>query len=96
MEKDEFSQHVYGQIVLKAWKDPEFKKRLLEKPRETLKEMGLNIPEEVELDVHLQSEKHLHLIIPEKPQKLGELSYEEMRKTVGGQMHSDEWAPYLE
>jgi hypothetical protein len=94
VENEDFSQHIYGQIVLKAWKEPAFKKKLLDNPREALKEMGINIPLDVKLDVHLQSSEHLHFIIPEKPPQLGELSAEEMIKTVGGRMAGADWAPY--
>lgn len=82
-EKD-VSQQIYGQLVMRVWSDPEFKKRLSISPRETLKEIGLELPPDLELEVHIQTPKHIHLVIPEKPPELGELTEEEMRKFAGG------------
>ena len=82
-EKD-MSQQIYGQLVMRAWNDPEFQKKLTTNTRETLKEIGLDLPPDIELEVHIQTPKHIHLIIPEKPPELGELTEEEMRKFSGG------------
>ncbi len=82
-EKD-MSQQIYGQLVMRAWNDPEFKKRLSANPRETLKEIGLELPVDMSLEVHIQTPNHIHLVIPEKPPELGELTEEEMRKFAGG------------
>ena len=82
-EKD-VSQQIYGQLVMRAWNDSEFKNKLSANPRQTLKEIGLDLPPELELEVHIQTPNHIHLIIPEKPPGLGELTEEEMRKFAGG------------
>ena len=84
VEEKDMSQQIYGQLVMRVWNDPDFKKKLAANTRETLKEIGLELPPDIELDVHIQTPKHIHLIIPEKPPELGELSEEEMRKFAGG------------
>lgn len=83
-EEKDMSQQIYGQLVMRVWNDPEFKKKLTTNTRATLKEIGLNLPPDVELEIHIQTPKHVHLVIPEKPPELGELTEEEMRKFAGG------------
>ncbi|MDP6561070.1 MAG: nitrile hydratase subunit alpha [Candidatus Binatia bacterium] len=41
----------YGQLIAKAWTDQEFKARLKADPKATMKEVGMDVPEGVDIEV---------------------------------------------
>lgn len=79
--KETFSK-AWAKIVAKAWTDEEFKAKLLKNPEKVLKEMGVNVPSGVKLELHEQKAKNIHLILPAKPQ--GALSEQELKAAAGG------------
>lgn len=62
-----------AEIIKKAWKDPEYKKRLLESPKEVLEEElgkiveGVRFPENFEVSVHEETPYSIHLVLPVNP-----------------------------
>jgi hypothetical protein len=56
--------------------DPDLRQRLLENPREMLAEAELEIPDDVELVVHENSSKRVHLVIPSRVMDWDELDIE--------------------
>ena len=87
--QEEFSKK-YAEVIAKAWSDESFKKKLLENPNETLKEFGVPMPEGITFHIHENGSGTCHLILPEKP---GELSDEELKKTSGGNSTGNDWGP---
>src|SRR5579872_6101385 len=79
--KEAFTK-AWAQIVARTWVDEEFKKKLLKNPEKVLKEMGIAVPSGVKLELHQQSEKKLHLILPQMPEM--ELSEKELKKFYAG------------
>ena len=74
-----------AKIALKAWKDPEFKKEILDDPAATYeKYLGQPLPEGVELFVHEEDANTLHITIPQAPDTVAELSDEDLEKVAGG------------
>ncbi len=58
------------EIISKARHDKEFKKLLLENPREAVKQVGLNVPEFVDLRVVEETGTVCYIVLPpEPPQK---------------------------
>lgn len=58
-------------IILRAWKDENFRKRLIQDPRKAIaEEFKLNIPDGLEVFVHEEDEHKIHLIVPAKPANL--------------------------
>ncbi|MBF0117623.1 MAG: NHLP leader peptide family RiPP precursor [Desulfobacterales bacterium] len=56
-------------VISKAWDDPDFKKELLEHPKYTIeKTLGIKLPEDIELFMHEQTHKKIHLILPMPPE----------------------------
>jgi hypothetical protein len=56
------------QLVLRAWKDEDFRQQLITNPKAAIEqEFGIEIPEDVDVHVHQQNDNHLHLILPELP-----------------------------
>ncbi len=73
---------IWAKVVAKAWIDEEFKERLLKNPEKVLKEMGIAIPSGVKLELHQQSHKKLHLILPARPSMA--LSEKDLQKLAAG------------
>ena len=61
------------EIVLKAWNDPEFRKKLLASPKEVIQEEMLKIkpelklPDDFQVFVHEETPKAFHMTLPAKP-----------------------------
>jgi hypothetical protein len=68
------------EIIAKAWKDPNFKKKLLENPKEALKECGIKVPENVKIKVIENSEQNYTFVIPQSPANAAQLSEQELEK----------------
>ena len=56
-----------GQLIARAWADPGFKARLLSNPSEAVKECNIDLPSNLHLKVHTNSDSELHLVIPAAP-----------------------------
>jgi hypothetical protein len=78
-------QKKWSKVIAKAWIDEDFKQKLLKNPQMALKEAGLSIPG-MTFEVHENSEKKTHLILPQKPTK--ELSEEQLKVVSGGETYS--------
>ena len=74
----------YGQLIAKAWTDEDFKARLKADPKAALKEVGMDVPEGVEIEVVESTQEKAYLVIPPKP--VGELSDEDLDKVAGGEL----------
>ena len=73
------NKDAYSQVVLKAWEDSGFKKKLINNPVETLREEGMEIPENFEITVCEETENQHFLFLP-----TGELSNEEIEAISAG------------
>ncbi len=72
-------------IIARAWKDPKFKALLLKKPREALKEYGLdNIPENIQIECVEDTPKKVTFVLPRPPVDMGELTEAQLEKISGG------------
>ena len=69
------------QLVDKAEGDIAFRSRLLAEPRAVVEEeLGIEVPESVELRVHEDSRSAVHLVLPPEPK----LDMRELRTASGG------------
>ena len=63
------------EMILKAWKDPEYKKRLLASPKELLEEEiakirpGTKLPDRLKVYVHEESRDAVHISLPANPEE---------------------------
>ena len=57
----------FFKVVARAWTDAAYKAQLLSNPAAALAEMGLSPPEGVALEVHENTPKKMHLILPVAP-----------------------------
>jgi hypothetical protein len=55
-------------IITHAWADAAFKQELLTNPRAVLeRELGLQLPDGIEIFIHEQTPTQLHLLLPMPP-----------------------------
>jgi hypothetical protein len=91
MERDELQAQM-KLVIAKAWKQPDYKERLLKNPHAALREVGIEIPENQPLKVKegdIVSERNDTIIIPPSPSKVKELSEQELSSFAGGNSWSD-------
>jgi len=60
----------FAKIVAKAWADDDYKKNLIENPKEILKQEGVEIPEKIKINIFENSATELHFVLPKKPDEL--------------------------
>lgn len=89
MEITELTTLEVNQIIReKANENEEFRLALLNDPKSVFeKEFGVIVPEDINIQVHLENSKVLHLIIPAT--NADELSDEELEGVAGGTLPSD-------
>ncbi len=61
------SEDIRAKIIAKAWKDPAFRKKLIAKPKETLKEIGYDVPANVEVRIQEDDARHFTFVLPAAP-----------------------------
>jgi hypothetical protein len=71
-----------AKMIVRAWRDPAFKARLLADPHGALKEAGVAVPAGATVKAVENTDKHFHLVLPPKPS--GELSDEALVKVAAG------------
>lgn len=71
----------YSEIVLRAWEDPAFKRRLMADPKAVLREYGIEVPDRLEIRVVENTDDVFYLNLPAKPST--ELTAEELDALTG-------------
>jgi len=74
------NEDIRAKIIAKAWKDPAFRKKLIAKPKETLKEMGYDIPANVEIRIQEDDARHFTFVLPVAPKNINELDDAELKQ----------------
>ncbi len=74
-------KEIEEQIIAKAMADKDFKKALVDDPKATFGQLGLQIPEEVEVKVVEESAKVVYLVLPVNPD---EMTDEQLDAVAGG------------
>ncbi|MGI6149791.1 MAG: NHLP leader peptide family RiPP precursor [Limnochordia bacterium] len=70
-----------AKVANKAAQDEAFRKRLLADPRSALADLGVRVPEDVEIKVLEESAQLSYLVLPRNPE---ELSAEDLDAVAGG------------
>jgi 1,2-phenylacetyl-CoA epoxidase catalytic subunit len=55
---------ILEELGIRALDDPAFRKELIEHPEDTLRKAGLEVPKDVKIIVHENTEHELHLVLP--------------------------------
>jgi len=78
-------EEIETKAITKAWQDENFKKDLMEKPHQAIAQIGINVPEKIEIRVVEESAKVLYLVLPVNPEGLtDELTDENLEDVAGG------------
>jgi hypothetical protein len=72
-----------GQVLLKAWRDGAFKRRLVADPQTVLREEGLPLSDGKPVRVVENTQETVHLVLPPKS-PAGELSDAQLSQVAGG------------
>jgi hypothetical protein len=78
----------------KAWKDPKFKKKLLEDPKSALKEMGIDVPAKTKVRIVEDDKNTVTFVLLPAPESVGQVEEEELRRVAGGQCLQSQCAPH--
>jgi hypothetical protein len=76
-----------AKIIVRAWKDPRFKEKLLKTPRAAFKEMGADIPETVQIKIIEDKPNAFTFVIPAPVLEVKQMSDQELEKVAGGTQH---------
>ena len=72
-------------VNMRAWKDPEFRKKLIKNPQEALKEFGVeNIPAFVNIKIVEEPKNEWTIVLHTPPPNVKNLSEEEMQNLAAG------------
>ena len=75
-------------LVAKATEDDEFRKALMADPKTVVKqEFDIDVPDEIEIQVHEDSSNTAHLVLP----NVSTLSEENLAQVAGGKQKSLYW-----
>lgn len=80
-------------VIVKAWKDEDFLKRLREDPKSAiLKDFGYQVPENVKINLLEEDDATMYIVVPhiKIEGNVGEIPDEELMKIAGG--HSDAYS----
>lgn len=73
-------------INMTAWTDPQFKKRLISSPHETLREFGMSsIPNKMRIEVKEEAPDSWILVLRKPPLNAHNLSEDELMNVAAGQ-----------
>ena len=72
----------WARIVARAWREPDFKAKLMADPLMTLEAAGTALPAGVTVTVVEDAATLVHVVLPPKP--VGALSDEALEKAAGG------------
>lgn len=72
----------WTRAITRAWTDNSFKERLLTNPKDALKEVGVQVPANVDVKIAEESPTVMNLTLPAKP--AGAVSERELENATGG------------
>ena len=81
MLNQEPQSKVVGQVIARAWSNPDFRARLIADPRRTLEDEGLPLPEGVKVKLVENTDSLYHLVLPVPPAE-GELSESDFEQSL--------------
>ncbi|MGE3806984.1 MAG: NHLP leader peptide family RiPP precursor [Gemmataceae bacterium] len=77
------------ELIKKAWKDKSFRQELLANPRSAIEQLtSYKIPDDVEILIHEQKPKLLHLVVPERPENVEEMSDDDISQKAGAYLEA--------
>ena len=59
---------ILQRVGAEALDDEDYRQRLIDDPKSVLRDAGLNVADDVEIVIHENSRKRLHLVLPTQPE----------------------------
>ena len=78
--KPKNAKELEAKIIAHAWKDPRYKEKLLKNPRAAFKEMGLDVPENIQIKIVEDKPNSFTFVLPPAVVGARELSDQELEK----------------
>ncbi len=86
-------KEIEAKIIERAWKDQRFKLLLLKNPRAAFKELGIDLPENIEIRIIEEKPNTVTMVLPALPKGVQELSAAELEKLAGGTGENSKGCP---
>jgi hypothetical protein len=84
MQELRIRQDLETRLIVKAWENENFKKELLANPKSAIKkELGIDIPDDVNVHIQQEDMKNLYLTLPLNPASV-ELDDKTLEAVAGG------------
>ena len=77
-------RNAIAELFAACWKDEALKARFMSDPKAVLAERGIDVPDNVDLNVVENSDNTVHITMPKAPGGATELSDEELAGAAGG------------
>lgn len=75
---------ILQELAARAQDDPSLRQRLQAEPHAVLREAGLEVPDEVTITVHQNSDDELHLVLPRDPHAVLDPDERSLHQLVNG------------
>ncbi len=73
-------EELNAEINIRAWKDPQFKDLLIKDPNAAFAQMGKNVPKNVKIYIHEETENTTHFVLHKAPVNAKNMSESELKK----------------
>ena len=77
-------KNTLAQLLAACWKDEALKARFMSDPKAVLAERGIDVPDNIDVNVVENSDNTVHITMPKAPGGSTELSDEELAGAAGG------------
>ena len=68
MKASDKNRAILAESIARSWREPEFRQKLTSNPKETLKDAGMDIPDDHEVEAFENTDNLIHAVLPEKSQ----------------------------
>ncbi|MCP3943439.1 MAG: NHLP leader peptide family natural product precursor [Desulfobacteraceae bacterium] len=82
MDKNQFKK-AYGKLVAKAWDDDDFKAKLLSDPKKIFKENGIEVPENMAVNIVENKKDVVNLVLPLRRDLVDDAELRKIRRGSG-------------
>ena len=74
MAENQWTKELQAKIIAHAWKNEEFKNKLLKNPKEALKEFGFELEGDIDVSTLQENANQFYFILPASPSEASKLS----------------------